>query len=218
MTDPFVTDRRELSKNAPPKDHRFPRTGRRSERIRAVLERRQPDLTVVLEHVHDPHNIAAVFRSCDAVGAMCVHLIPDPATKAIKRFSRRVSGSAAKWLDIYEHASIADCYDQLRRDGFQIVATAGGPKAIEMRKLDGLRPTALVMGNEMRGLSEEAVRLADQIVTIPMVGMTRSLNISVACAVLLYEIFDQRNEAGRYESSRIGEDALELLVAEWERR
>lgn len=218
MTDPFITDRRQLSKAAPPKDSRFPRTTRRQERILDVLRRRQPDLSVVLENVHDPHNIAAVLRSCDAVGAMTVHITRDPTTKPHKKFSRRSSGSAAKWIEIAEHPSIEDCYQVLREDGFAIVATGGGPSAAPMTQVDLTQPVALVLGNEMRGLTEEALSGADQIVTIPMIGMIRSLNISVACGVLLYETFRQRELSGLYENPQLSAEQISELAAVWEKR
>lgn len=218
MTDPFITDRRLLSKAGPPKDSRFPRTTRRQERILDVLRRRQPDLSVVLENVHDPHNIAAVLRSCDAVGAMTVHITRDPTTKPHKKFSRRSSGSAAKWIDIVEHPSIEDCYQILRAAGFEIVATGGGPSSVPMTQVDLTRSVALVLGNEMRGLTEGALSGADQIVTIPMTGMIRSLNISVACAVLLYETFRQRELSGLYETPRLSAEQISELAAVWEKR
>lgn len=218
MTDPFITDRRELARNAPPKESRYPRTSRRMERIQEVLERRQPDLTIVLENVHDPHNIAAVLRSCDAVGAMSIHLVQDPATKPHRKFSRRTSGSAAKWIAIHEHGSIEECYQHLRDDRFAILATGGGPDAVSMGDIDFTGPSAIVLGNEMRGLTDAALEGADRIVTIPMVGMIRSLNISVACAVLLYEAFRQRSDTGLYAGSRLGPEEIALLAQEWETR
>jgi tRNA (guanosine-2'-O-)-methyltransferase len=218
MTDPFITDRRELAKVAPPKEARFPRTRRRLERIRDVLERRQPDLTIVLENVHDPHNLAAVLRSCDAVGAMRVYYTLDVDTKPHRAFSRRSSGSAAKWIDIFEYPAIEDCYIQLREQGFAILATGGGPTAQPMSDIDLTIPIAIVLGNEMRGLSDAAIEGADQIVTIPMVGMIRSLNISVACAVLLYEAFRQRNAAGFYDAPRLDQSRIDSLAEIWEKR
>jgi tRNA (guanosine-2'-O-)-methyltransferase len=218
MTDPFITDRRQLAKTAPPKPARFPRTSRRVERIHEVLERRQPDLTVVLENVHDPHNIAAVLRSCDAVGAMSVHITQDPETKPHKKFSRRSSGSAAKWIDVTEHERIEDCYRMLREEGFSIVATGGGPSAVPMAEVDLTVPVAIVLGNEMRGLTDAAITGADQIVTIPMMGMIRSLNISVACAVLLYEAFRQRETAGMFGAPRLSEEQILAMAEAWQTR
>lgn len=218
MTDPFITDRRKLAKTAPAKESRFPRTGRRVERIQDVLERRQPDLTVVLENVHDPHNVAAVLRSCDAVGAMRIHVTRDLSTKPHKAYSRRASGSAAKWVEVREHESLTECYAALREEGLSILATGGGPLAVEMTEMDLTGPLALVLGNEMRGLTDEALAEADGIVTIPMVGMVRSLNISVACAVLLYEVFRQRVAAGMYDHARLSSEQIKQLQMEWETR
>ena len=127
MTDPFITDRKELAKSAPPKTARFPRTGRRIERIHDVLDRRQPDLSVVLENVHDPHNVAAVLRSCDAVGAMSVHIVQDPATKPHRAFSRRTSGSAAKWLELFEHPDIDSQSTGSKAAAYFNRSSMGGP-------------------------------------------------------------------------------------------
>jgi tRNA (guanosine-2'-O-)-methyltransferase len=218
MTDPFITDRRQLAKSAPPKESRFPRTDRRLERIQAVLARRQPDLTVVLENVHDPHNIAAVLRSCDAVGVMTVHATRDPSTKPHKKFSRRASGSAAKWIDVREYDTIDECYAAVRLDGFRIVATGGGPASVAMSEVPLTGPVAIALGNEMSGLTDDAVAGADMIVTIPMVGMIRSLNISVACAVLLYEAYRQRTEAGFYDRPQLSVEEIERLSELWEKR
>jgi tRNA (guanosine-2'-O-)-methyltransferase len=218
MTDPFITDRRQLAKTAPPKAARYPRTSRRVERIYEVLERRQPDLTVVLENVHDPHNIAAVLRSCDAVGAMSVHITQDPTTKPHKAFSRRSSGSAAKWIEVTEHETIEECYQFLREQGISIVATGGGPAAVPMTQVDLSAPSAIVLGNEMNGLSDAAMAGADLVVTIPMVGMIRSLNISVACAVLLYEAYRQRDAAGLYLTPRLSGEQIVELAEIWEKR
>jgi tRNA (guanosine-2'-O-)-methyltransferase len=172
----------------------------------------------VLENVHDPHNVAAVLRSCDAVGAMSVHITQNPETAPHKKFSRRSSGSAAKWIDITEHETIDDCYRLLREEGYAIMATGGGPTAVPMTKVDLTAPVAIVLGNEMRGLSESAMTGADQIVTIPMVGMIRSLNISVACAVLLYEAYRQREAAGLYDASRLSEPQTQALAEAWQTR
>src|SRR5262245_48584466 len=106
------------------KVQKFPRTERRVERVQAVLRRRQPDLTIVLEDVHDPHNASAVLRSCDAVGLLRVHLVYVQEEMPRRSFSRTVSGSAAKWLQIERHRSIEACYAALRAEGFTIYATA----------------------------------------------------------------------------------------------
>ncbi len=200
------------------KPTRWPRTTRRQERIREVLSRRQQSLTVVLEDVHDPHNASAVLRSCDGVGVMDVHLVYVHEVPPRRAFARTTSASAAKWIRTHHHESIEQCYTMLREQGMAIYATALTDESIELYDVDLVRPAALVFGNEHRGVSPEAVAGADATVRIPMQGMVESLNISVACAVTLYEAMRQRIVAGRYTEPELPVDALETLEAEWLRK
>jgi tRNA (guanosine-2'-O-)-methyltransferase len=209
-----AVDRRELSKGAPAKTERWPRTERRGRRIVDVLARRQPDLTVVIENVHDPHNVSAVLRSCDAVGVLRVHTIYTSEERPAA-FARTTSASAAKWTEIVHHESVDACYSALRNEGFAIVATAVGPESVDLYELDLALPTGLVFGNEMRGVSAEAQAGADILTTIPMMGMVESLNISVACAVTLYEALRQRRVTGAYDAPRIAPAVLDRLEREW---
>jgi tRNA (guanosine-2'-O-)-methyltransferase len=193
-------------------------TTRRQQRIRRILERRQPDLTVVLEDVHDPHNVSAVLRSCDAVGVLDVHVVYVHEEPPRRAFARKSSASAAKWMRIHRHDSIDECYAALRGQGQRILVAALGPGSEDLHALDLTRPTALVFGNEMRGLSDEAVHAADGAFRIPMMGMVESLNISVACAVTLYEALRQRQFAGRYEQPSLDPAELDALEAAWLKR
>ena len=199
----------------PVKTIKFPRTSRRVERVSSVLARRQPDLTVVLEDVHDPHNASAVLRNCDAVGVLRVHLVyvQDRAPRA--SFSRTVSGSAAKWLQLVRHRSVEECYAALRAEGFAIYATALAETSSDLYAVDLTRPVALVFGNEHRGVSPAALEQADGGLVIPMMGMVQSLNVSVACAVALYEALRQRRAAGRYDAPRLDEASRAALEDAW---
>jgi tRNA (guanosine-2'-O-)-methyltransferase len=211
-------DRRQLARQQVGKTSRWPRTERRQARIRACLARRQPDLTVVLENVHDPHNVSAVLRSCDATGVLGVHTIYSVEERPAKAYARKTSGSAAKWIDVTHHADVASCYAALRGQGLTILAAALTTEARSLYDHDLTRPVALVFGNEMRGVSEEAIALADGAIKIPMQGMIESLNISVACAVSLYEAQRQRLVAGMYDEPRLPADTLDRLTIEWLRR
>jgi tRNA (guanosine-2'-O-)-methyltransferase len=213
-----IPDRRTYAEAQPVKTARWPRTARRMARVEHVLRRRQPDLAVVLENVHDPHNVSAVLRSCDAVGVLRVHLVYTYETPPVGSFARTTSASAAKWIEWTRHESVACCYDTLREQGFTILGTTLAETSHDLFAVDFCRPTAVVFGNEMRGLSEEAVRLADGTLSIPMMGMVQSLNISVACAVVLYEALRQRRLAGHYDDAKLAGDALESLIGEWLRR
>ncbi len=218
MSEPGAVDRRALARSQTGKSARWPRTSRRQERVRSVLSRRQPDLTVVLENVHDPHNVSAILRSCDAVGVLKAHAIYTVEAVPEVLFSRQTSASAAKWVDVERHGSVEECYARLHDAGFTILATAIGPEAKSQFDWDLTRPVALVVGNEMRGVSDEALALADGAIEIPMMGMVQSLNVSVACAVCLYEAYRQRASAGSYAALKLSEIELARLEKDWLRR
>ncbi len=217
---PRPVDRNELasSQDDELKTSKFPRTTRRHDRVRSVLARRQSTLTIVLEDVHDPHNASAALRSCDAVGVLDVHLVYVHEEAPRKSFNRTTSSSAAKWVRTHVHNSIEACYGALREQGFRILATALREDTKDLYRVDLTAPVALVFGNEKRGVSDRAVDLADGTVGIPMQGMVESLNISVACAVSLYEAMRQRMAAGMYATPQLSIEELESLEAEWIRR
>lgn len=206
---------KDLSSIGGTKTSKWPRTTRRQDRIEGVLQRRQPTLTVVLEDVHDPHNASAVLRTCDAVGILDVHLVYVDEEPPRKSIGRSTSASASKWTRIHHHDSIASCYEELKRAGFTIAATALEPDSRDFYSLNLTEPTALVFGNEMRGVSAEAISLADCTVYIPMQGMVESLNISVSCAVTLYEAMRQRMRAGMYDAPQLDAEALASLRDTW---
>jgi len=197
-------------------DPEFGVTRRRIERLRRAIEGRQPDLHLVLEEVDDPHNVSAVLRTCDAVGVGTVHFVY--ADGRIPRLGKASSASAWKWMEIEHHASISACYQRIRGLGCFVVATDLSDRAELLYDLNLSRPVALVFGNEHRGVSPEASRLADTNLLIPMTGLIQSLNISVACAVVLYEAMRQRLADGRYDSPSLTEESIHALLAEWARR
>ena len=190
-----------------------PITARRLARMRGVLARRQPGLTVVIENVHDPHNLSAVLRSCDAVGAVSAHLVY--TIEDLPIIHSGVAASAQRWVDIFIHDDIPTCYEFLREQGFAIYATRLSAESSDLYRTDLTRPTALVFGNETRGVSDEAAGLADGQLIIPMMGMVESLNISVACAVSLFEAARQRREAGMYEAPAWDDVQLEERLRAW---
>jgi tRNA (guanosine-2'-O-)-methyltransferase len=181
--------------------------------MHGTLARRQPDLAVVMENIHDSHNVSAMLRSCDAVGAATAHLVYD--IEEVPEIAGGISVSAHRWLDLRRHASIADCYGELRAGGLAIYATTLGEFSHDLYNLDLTQPTAFVFGNEVRGVSDEAARLADGTVFIPMMGMVESLNVSVACAVSLYEALRQRRLAGRYEAASWPAEEIDGRLRGW---
>jgi tRNA (guanosine-2'-O-)-methyltransferase len=191
-------------------------TERRREKMLSVLRHRQPGITVVMEDIHDPHNVSAMLRSADAVGVMEVQLVY--VNEKLPKLGKKSSASATKWIKRRAFASIKECYDALHEEGFNIHATHLGKTSGTLHELDLTRKVALVFGNEHRGVSEEAARLADENFQIPMNGMIQSLNVSVACAVALYEAFRQRFLAGKYRRVQLPQKQLHSLFDEWTKK
>jgi tRNA (guanosine-2'-O-)-methyltransferase len=189
------------------------RSERRTAKVRNVLRKRQPDLTVVLENIHDPHNVSAVLRSCDAVGVMEVQLLYN--VEKFPKIGKKSSSSANKWLTWNKFKTVDECYGALRAEGFAIYATHLSSEAVSVYQLDMTKRVALVFGNEHRGVSDEAAAQADGNFTIPMVGMIQSLNVSVACAVSLYEAMRQRLACGVYDAPKLTSRELQRLFDEW---
>jgi tRNA (guanosine-2'-O-)-methyltransferase len=189
-------------------------TPERFERLTSVLNKRQPDLTVVLENVFDPHNISAVMRTCDAVGIQDIYILNHKILPH-KKWGAKSSSSAAKWLTIHQFTDANECFAELRKKYKKIYATHLSTDAVGLHELNLIEPVALVFGNEHSGVSEEIVAMADGNFIIPQVGIIKSLNISVACAVTLYEAFRQKTIAGHYKSPKLEEAYLKDLQSQW---
>jgi tRNA (guanosine-2'-O-)-methyltransferase len=187
-------------------------TPKRFHRVRAVLDRRQPDLTILMEDVQVPRNLAAILRSCDAVGVLEAHAVwPGGRLK----ISRPASGGNRKWLPVHKHRMLAPALDHLKSQGMRILAAHPTPDAVPFREVDFTLPTVLLLGNEDNGLTPEALAGADAVVTIPMEGMGTSLNVSVAAALLLFEAQRQRRAAGFYDAPRLDSETYARLLFEW---
>jgi tRNA (guanosine-2'-O-)-methyltransferase len=194
----------------------MPRSQRRIEKIKRVLALRQPDLTVVMENIHDPHNVSAVLRTCDSVGVLGVELLY--TIEKFPRIGKKSSSSANKWLSRRKHKSVDACYTDLREDGFSILATRLDEDSVPVFDLDLTKPTAFVLGNESRGVSDEAAEKADFRIRVPMVGMIESLNVSVAAAVCLYEAYRQRVARSGFASPVLSEEDRLAILEEWLKR
>lgn len=187
-------------------------TARRYQRILAVLSKRQPDLTVLAEAVHKPHNLSAMLRSCDAVGIGTVHAV-NP-TGGVPTFNE-TSASAEKWVRLTVHPDLETAAAQLKGQGMQLLAAHLSPEAIDYREADYTRPTCIIMGNEKAGVSAQAAALADRHIVIPMLGMVQSLNVSVATAVILFEAQRQRRQAGLYDQPRLPPEQIAQQAFCW---
>ncbi|WP_276134205.1 TrmH family RNA methyltransferase [Polluticoccus soli] len=190
-------------------------TPERENRITSVINNRQPDLTVVLENIEDRHNISAIMRTCDAVGVQELYVlntIIGPHTE----FGPRSSASAADWITVHQFDNVEACVEALRKKYKKIFATHLGEQAHSLYELDLAEPVALVFGNERKGVSAECLKHCDGNFIIPQVGMIRSLNVSVACAVSLYEAYRQRQVKGLYDGTcRLPEGQQQALTKSW---
>jgi tRNA (guanosine-2'-O-)-methyltransferase len=189
-------------------------TPERQTRIESVLAHRQSDLTVVLENVFDPHNISAVMRSCDAVGVQEIYVL-NTRIPLHKKWGSRSSSSAAKWLTIHQFDDIENCFAVLRKRYRTILTTHLSSDAVNLHQVDFTGSIALVFGNEHAGVSDEIRQIADGNFVIPQVGMIRSLNISVACAVTLYEAFRQKKLAGHFDNAKMPAEGYGSLRKQW---
>lgn len=180
----------------------------------SVLAKRQNNLTVVLENVFDPHNISAVLRSCDAVGIQEVYVLTTKAPPH-QRWGFRSSSGAYKWITVHQYTDSDICIKALRESYDKVLTTSFTTDAVNLYELDLTQKLALVFGNEKDGVSEEIKTISDGHFIIPQVGMIKSLNISVACAVTLYEAYRQKQLAGDYEQTHLPEHQVQKLLNEW---
>ncbi len=189
-------------------------TPERSKRLTDVLDKRQPALTVVLENVEDPHNISAVMRTCDSVGIQDIYILNTRIAKH-KKWGAKSSSSAAKWLTIHQFTNVEECFTEVRKHFDKIYTTHLAKDAADLYDLNLTQRVALVFGNEHGGLSEETIALSDGNFIIPQVGIIKSLNISVACAVTIYEAFRQKKNAGHYDQRQLAEPEFSILKNSW---
>jgi tRNA (guanosine-2'-O-)-methyltransferase len=189
-------------------------TNERRQKIEAVLSKRQNDLTVVLENVFDPHNISAVMRSCDAVGIQEIFVLTTKVPRH-EKWGTRSSSSAFKWLTVHQYDDTAACFEAIRNKYELVLTTYLASSSVSLYDTDLTKSVALVFGNEHAGISEEVRALGDGNFIIPQMGMIQSLNISVACAVSVYEAFRQKKVKGHYEQRKLEAEEYFTLSKQW---
>jgi len=162
---------------------------RRRARIEEVLDHRTYNVATVVEGLVNTGNVSAVMRSAEALGYQGFHIV---AGTAPLKHSPRTTQGADKWLDVHAWPSPTACVEALKARGYQIVVTHLDETAVPIETLDFTQRTALVFGNELNGVSEEMLALADRRCVVPMIGFTQSFNISVAAAVSLYHAYQDR--------------------------
>lgn len=187
----------------------------RKERLLAVLSKRQPGLTVVMEDVLDPHNISAVMRTCDAVGIQDIYIL-NTLIPRHKKWGKKSSSGVSKWLTAHQFTNAKACIEELHKQYDYIYTTKLTDDSVSVYDIDFTKKIALVFGNEHSGVSEDISKLSDGNFIIPQMGLVKSLNISVACAVTLYEAFRQKSLAGHYDKLQLTERQFTHLKQKWE--
>ena len=167
---------------------------------------------MLMDGVHKPHNFSAIVRSCDAVGVLEAHVVAPDGAVALHHAT---SAGTKKWVAVKGHASVAEAAAHLRERGFILLAAHPSDAALDYRDVDYTVPTAVVLGAELHGVSAAALEFSDAHITIPMVGLVRSLNVSVASALVLFEAYRQRAAAGMYERSRLSAEDFSTRLFEW---
>lgn len=187
-------------------------TPERFTKIKNVLRKRQMDLTVILDNIHKPHNFNAIIRTCDAVGVQDVQYIP--VTKGYRQLNYYAKGSQ-KWVEAHKYDDFPTCAKIYQDQGFQLLAAHFSDQAVDYREIDYTKPTVIVMGTELAGISDQTALIVDKHIIVPMQGMVASLNVSVASAVILFEAQKQRLEAGMYNDRSMPDARYEKLLFEW---
>lgn len=178
-----------------------------------MLSLRRTDLALVLDNVHDPFNVSAIMRSCDAFGVGRVWL--RYSGEAVPLINKKAAAASNKWVELVRMGDPAALVRELAGRGLTPVRADAAPDSRPLHEWDFTRPTAVILGNEQRGLEPELARLVPDAIRIPMSGMTPCLNVSAASAVILYEAWRQRELAGMHETPSIPEDERRALEDAW---
>lgn len=187
-------------------------TPARHARLSAILDRRQPDLTVLMDNVHKPHNVSAVIRTCDAVGVAEIHAVSAADSFRPRRSS---AGGTGRYVPVRLHPTTEGAIAWLRRRGFRVLAAHLTPSSRDFRTVDYTLPTAILLGTEKDGVSDDTEAIVDGSIEIPILGAVESLNVSVAAAVILYEAQRQRAAAKLYDAPRLDPETRQELLFEW---
>ncbi len=185
---------------------------KRYQRLKQVLDRRQSSLTLLLEEVHKPHNLAAVMRSADATGLHAIHAV---GKREVTRRTPKSAAGSKRWVKVRMHDSTANAFQALRDEGKRIVVADPGEGSLPFTQYDFTQPTAVVFGQELEGLTDYARQQADACIHIPMLGFTESLNVSVSAALILHEAMRQREQAGMYQQCELDEVTYRKTLFEW---
>jgi tRNA (guanosine-2'-O-)-methyltransferase len=179
--------------------------------MKNILNTRQNTLRVFMDYVYSAHNLSAIVRTCDAVNVGKLYYRHQKKVK----LSNDITMGAHKWIFHEYVEDIEEFYKNIKKEGYQVVVTLLDDETVDFREVDYTKPTLIVLGNEVDGASDISIKYADKKVIIPMYGMSQSLNVSVANAVILYEAQRQRAAKGMYETPSLPQDIIEKTLKKW---
>jgi tRNA (guanosine-2'-O-)-methyltransferase len=179
--------------------------------MKRILETRQDTLRVFMDYVYSHHNLSAIVRTCDAVNIGKLYYRHQKKVK----LNNEITMGAHKWIFHEYIEDIEKFYKEIKSQGYQVVVTLLDEDTIDFREVDYTKPTLIVLGNEVDGASEISIKYADKKVIIPMYGMSQSLNVSVANAVILYEAQRQRALKGMYDKPQLSPEIIEKTLKKW---
>jgi len=186
-------------------------TPERLEKMKRILQTRQNTLRVFMDYVYSHHNLSAIVRTCDAVNVGKLYYRHQKKVK----LNNEITMGAHKWIFTEYVEDIEKFYQNIKSKGYQVVVTLLDKDTIDFREVDYTKPTLIVLGNEVDGASEVSIKYADKKVIIPMYGMSQSLNVSVANAVILYEAQRQRAAKGMYDKPSLPPEIIEKTLRKW---
>ncbi len=186
---------------------------KRLEKLQTVLKNRIDTITIVLEDLHDPHNISAVIRTAEGLGIEDIHIIENRHKFEV---SPGISKYSHKWVTIHKYSSPTECINNLKQQGFEICVSALTNNSITLNeiKIDKTSKTAFVLGSEHDGISKEMEKLADKVFIIPMYGFTQSFNVSVAAAIILHHATEKKRATLKTQST-LTKERQQILYSEW---
>jgi 23S rRNA (guanosine2251-2'-O)-methyltransferase len=155
-----------------------------------VFERGETPLILILDRVTDVRNFGAIARTAEAAGVQAL-VVPAKGAAQINADAMKTSSGALNFLPVCREADLTQTVRYLQESGIQVIACSEKVSAT-IYDLDYTLPTALILGSEEDGVSEELLRIVDHLASIPMIGRVASLNVSVANGIVLYELIRQR--------------------------
>jgi len=193
-------------------------TDHKKQFIERVLNERTRHITLVLEDIYQSQNASAVVRTCECLGLQDIHIVEEESPYAV---NKRVLKGANKWIDLHRYKmkgfnNTEICFRKLRELGYQILATDPSPDGMSINEVPVDKKIAVVMGNELRGTSNYALRHADQKIFIPMHGFTESFNISVSAAICLNTFLTKMRESAL--CWQLSDEEKEVLRLQWYRK